>query len=714
MQRRPDRVTVILLIVSALGIGLVIAWPGLASVWRCVGALLALAPLAWRILFSGQSRLDDSELQAWRGKLQQQQHDLLQRQDELDQLRQTLQMEFERRENDLVQREQHLATRFARFHEFLEYPDTDSGTAENADQLRRLGEQDREVRKLLEAEAERVYEKIRGNGYMVDGKLDLILIRDEALSLIQRVAGIYRPDSAAPLMEASLEQLARAASRIWLHLLVLLEQLPLGVQQYSIGTLYGYIRKAVIGYGVYQKASPWLTYATRGLYAGRLVAASNPAALGAWWLATEIGRQGAKKLMEKTLDRQAVGLLQQVITVIGVEAAGIYGTGFRQRDPAWILGAELVELIAAFPPSGLSLRHGLQKVTSLPLLSEYDRIYLYRCLASHRTAGLVLADSAMLTREQREHIVRELEQFFAEYIHGATDAAVRTWRSGVESRFDLRLKLCAVQPQLTSSRADLLQETAASLRRFVERVVCPEPGQVIGILMGLRIIGQMTERQRMEFQAGLALEDGGHFEPPMLDPTSDLVELYLRDLATCAIDGQEPMDETEQFVVEAGAWFRRSESDIRRWLDEEWRGRLKRASGDESLSRDCEVGVARLFFVHRRGQEKPVFRYGELLQVVRGVTESLPGAWLLGYEESGRVRLVIAAPDREEPYWVAESPLRMERISGVFLDDLRLCGGAWAAAIPEKNEESYVQIRGNLRGGRFSSYFSSLLRWGQV
>ena len=90
-------------------------------------------------------------------------------------------------------------------------------------------------------------------------------------------------------------------------------------------------------------------------------------------------------------------------------AAGIYGTGFRKRGPGLIRGAELVELIAAFPPSGLSLRHGLQKVTSLPLLSEYDRIYLYRCLASPRTAGLVLAVSAMLTREQREHVVRELE-----------------------------------------------------------------------------------------------------------------------------------------------------------------------------------------------------------------------------------------------------------------------------------------------------------------
>ena len=88
--------------------------------------------------------------------------------------------------------------------------------------------------------------------------MDLNTIREEALQMIQQVAKIYNPDSQNPLLETSLDQLARAASRICLHVLVLLEQLPVSVQHYNANKLYGYMQKAIASYGVYQKASPWL------------------------------------------------------------------------------------------------------------------------------------------------------------------------------------------------------------------------------------------------------------------------------------------------------------------------------------------------------------------------------------------------------------------------------------------------------------------------
>ncbi|MFN9826639.1 MAG: hypothetical protein ACK58J_21045, partial [Planctomyces sp.] len=73
---------------------------------------------------------------------------------------------LQQRADDLQQREQQLSSRFARFHEFLEYPVNDLHTGLTADNLEQLGVQDRAVRQLLEQEAERVYEKIRNNGYV--------------------------------------------------------------------------------------------------------------------------------------------------------------------------------------------------------------------------------------------------------------------------------------------------------------------------------------------------------------------------------------------------------------------------------------------------------------------------------------------------------------------------------------------------------------------
>ena len=80
---------------------------------------------------------------------------------------------------------------------------------------------------------------------------------------------------------------------------------------------------------------------------------------GAWWLATELGRHGAQKLVENVVDRQAVGLLHDVITIVGTEVANVYGPGYRQRDAGWVYGTELVELASRFPASRESMTEAL-------------------------------------------------------------------------------------------------------------------------------------------------------------------------------------------------------------------------------------------------------------------------------------------------------------------------------------------------------------------
>lgn len=671
-------------------------------VTRTAATLAATVPLLSVALRRRIPADDHPQVQQSRSAAEQQRQQYQQALQSLEETRAEVAAALQQRADDLQQREQQLSSRFARFHEFLEYPVNDLHTGLTADNLEQLGVQDRAVRQLLEQEAERVYEKIRNNGYVADGRVHLESIRDEALQLIRRVAQIYRPDSENPLLEVSLEQLARAASRIWLHLLVLLEQLPLNVQTYSLGTLYTWVRRAVIGYGVYQKASPWLKYASRGLYAGRLLATASPLSLGAMWAASELGRRGAAKLVDSTIDRQAVGLLQQLITVIGVEAAGIYGTGFRQRDPAWILGTELIELIAAFPPTGDSLRFGLQKVTSLPLLSEYDRIYLYRCLANHRSAGLQLAQPSLLSREQREVIAGELEKFYGSHIHGGSEQTLATWRTGVEERLSLRLKLQQATV-VVADRTALLLAAAQSLVGFLQLQPDLTDEQWRQTLSGLQIVRQLADDQRGRLLEMRPAADAAIPEPPPLDPAADLVDLYLQDLACCAAAGAEPAEELEQLAIEAAGWFRRSPADMHGWLDQAWKIRLRWECSDPRQVDVLEAGVARLFFRYRQSGEKLVFCYGGLQQVAGDSLQPLPGAWLLGLAHgSGRRRVVAATVDGSAILWQAEAPLRISRISGVFLDDARLSGGAAAAGL---------QISGSLRGGRYSTWFGPLLAW---
>ena len=355
---------------------------------------------------------ESAELARARAELKSERDQFDQDKDDLEKWRADLATQLDDQVTRIEARERALIEKFAAHQELYELPAPSVepvGLA--ASQEARLAENDRLVLEILQEEAERAFEKIRANGYVTDGKADVGEIRDDILALITRVARVYSPGSDRPLLETSFEQVARAAGRVCLHMLVLVEQLPMDVKQYNFHSLYSYVQKAVVAYGHYKTATPWLTYLSRGIHAGRLVAGANPVSLGAWVLATEVGKRAGAKAIERYVNQQAIGLLHDFIRVIGVEVANVYGGDFRHRDPNWIYGAELTELMGRFPISRESLREGLRQISTLQLRNEYDRIYLYRCLADHRSAGFRCADPAVLTRAEREYIATRLEAF---------------------------------------------------------------------------------------------------------------------------------------------------------------------------------------------------------------------------------------------------------------------------------------------------------------
>lgn len=690
--------------------------PTVSFGWWILLAAAAIGPGSLFWLWPRQGEVEQ-EMLALRAKIAREQQQLLEQHEEFDRIRLTLQSDLDFREERLQERERDQASRFARYHEFLEYPVEDVHAEKSSGELQKLTEQDRSVRKLLEAEAERVYEKIRRNGYTTNGKVDLETIRIEAMQLIQQVAKIYNPTSQNPLLETSFEQLARAASRICLHVLVLLEQLPVSVQHYNANKLYGYIQKAIISYGVYQKASPWLTYLSRGLYAGRLAAATNPATIGAWWLATELGKRGAQKVIENVVDRQAIATLHDLVTVIGVEVAGIYGTGFRQRDAGWILGAELVELVHCFPMSGESLRNGLRHVTALPLRSEYDRIYLYRCLADHKSAGLHLADPAMLPREEREVIAKHLESFFTSHIHGATEANLKKWRDGFEQRFDLRLTLDGIRKSRPDSEQNDLQLALHSLASFLQSVAGISVTGAIHAMADLKTSLRLEDSERSAIIAETCRATASRsFEPPTLDPAAPITNDFLSDLANCCTVSEHPDEQVEQLACEVSRYFRRPAQDMQNSLDVAWRSRAKQHSSNPTACDHLNGKAAKGFFELRKDDERLAFCYGDLSRISGDTAEPLPDTWLLGLEvTSSDVRRVVAIECGREPrvLWESSCPLKTSRTKGLFLDDARIAGGKWTEAGVTSSQMSELGVSGSLRGGRFRTYFRDLLTFSE-
>ena len=467
---------------------------------------------------------------------------------------------------------------------------------------------------------------------------------------------------------------------------------------------------------MYQKATPWLSYLSRGIYAGRMVATTNPATLGAWWLATELGKRGAAMVVENVVDRQAIAVLHNLVAIVGVEAAGIYGTGFRQRDPAWMLGTELVELIHSFPASAECLKFGLQKVTALPMRSEYDRIYLYRCLASHKSPGLQLADSAMLSRDQREAIARSLELFFAEHIHGASEANIKRWREGFERRFDLRLKLDTEKRGVSLTRQQQVEQAVVALAQFLKSALNFDEPTVVATLKTLRTFTSLPDTQRVAALQGLSSKViESSFEPPELDPASDVTKLFLQDLATCAAVPDQPVDHAEQLVRETWSYFRQTSAEAQTSLDAAWKQKLRWSCLDQTTADDVSPEAARAFFSGRNEGERLVFAYSGLSRRRGETLQPLPGHWLFGVEETAmksRRAFATSVNTTEEVEWATNVPLTVERVSGLLLDDAAIAKGRWSGPGESASEGGTLIISGSLRGGRYRSYFRPLLEFG--
>ncbi|MEO1971397.1 MAG: hypothetical protein ABGX07_07560, partial [Pirellulaceae bacterium] len=166
---------------------------------------------------------------------------------------------------DLTRREQELSDRLLLFQEGMEFPVAE--TIQQPDRPREAwsqeSERDRRLFALLETESQDLFEKIRNNQYTREGRVQVDLIRDEALRLVKSVAAIYRPDLEEPLLETSCEKVLRAASRICLQLLGVTDQLPLDIKTYNLRRLHGTVQQAVKAYGMYRSVEPYWPYLNR-------------------------------------------------------------------------------------------------------------------------------------------------------------------------------------------------------------------------------------------------------------------------------------------------------------------------------------------------------------------------------------------------------------------------------------------------------------------
>ena len=657
---------------------------------------------------------------------------------QLETQREAVQEELREEFQRLDTRERQLADRLVAFHQWQEFPEPIDVAAEAGrdEPVAELAEKDRRMLALLQRESERLFDDIRRNKYMVDGAFDSALVRDDVHRLVRQVASIYLgQDVDNPLMQTSMSLVLRSASRVSLHFLVVLEQMPVRVQDYSIDRLYGYVRQGVKAYEMYKAAEPyWNNWIKPGFFLGRLAMGANPLMLGAWWFVGALSSQGATAITTRIVNRQALALLYNVVRVIGFEVATMYSGDFRYRDANWIYAAELTEMLHCFTASRESVLHAMREVGALQLRNEYDRVHLYRCLAEHESAGpRRIAAADCLTLDQRRAVAHRLERFFLRFIKDRTPTRVRRWHEAVEERMQASLILESRDSPLSAAEQEgLALEALAAFLLVVKQV---DPDQLPLLLPTCRLYRDLSLEQQHNVLRDWERQPPLNFEPPELSNDSAVTRLFLADLAHLAA-GVAPRDaESDAIVLHSAAYLGCKEREMRKILESQYQRQLGEYLSGEMKHMRPAADVARAVLDLLEDGELVRLLYGGVYventveNTVAGDQDDAEkpgddaekpgddgekpgeenavheqrGIWLLGTRD----RLIaFSLEDAPRLIWRGDRSVTAERARGYVNHECRLRGGAWLD--DRFLESSALRVPGRLHR-RYQAFFAPLL-----
>ncbi len=418
---------------------------------------------------------------------------------------------------------------------------------------------DEAVHEILERRTEALFEKIRKGHYNPGGRFDGAGLTADLTDLIAEVARIYNPDSESPLLETSIENLLRSINRISLKLLVLLDELPLDIKSYNLKRTHETIQTGVRAYGFYRQAQPFLPYLRPVYYMGRFTLGATPATLGVGWAVSELLSQGTKRLSVHLSHRYAIGLLHDIVFVIGNEAAEVFGGNYRHRDPHWVYGAALADLMPHLPETHGLLADALRETAALALRSEYDRIVLLRCLAdgkAPRQGGGSTPGRGLLNDAARAEVAGRLEQFFRRHPEAA-DPAERKWKGAAEDRLGMKIR---TRPVRTGHPAgDRAVAALQSLAGYLTGFKSTPPSGLPALLAETETARQLDPTIQAEVLADLEAAPPPTFDPPALEPDDPLVETLLADLANLAAEVPPRTAPDREAVRSAAIYFRQKD-----------------------------------------------------------------------------------------------------------------------------------------------------------
>ncbi len=620
-----------------------------------------------------------------------------------------VQAEFLEQQSRLDQRELQLANRLAVYHEWMEFPQPiDLASAPSDTELSELAEKDRQLNEMLAKVAEKLFNDVLANKYAPDGRFSMKLLRDDAQQLAHEVAGIYQELSDQPLLNTNMEDVLRSSSRVCLQMLTLLDQLPGDVKKHNIENLYAYVRRAVGAYGVYRKAEPYWGYVNGVYYLGRLALGAHPVSMGAWWLAGQVSRRATKQITAKYVNRQVLALLNETIRVLGYEVANLYGAGFRYRDANWIYAAELTELLVALPVNHRCLSQSLQEIGALALRSEFDRVFLYRCIAEGVGARAEQYKAIhVLTPDERQAVAHRLERFANAFFGAASPKRLKAWQAEAEKRLDIRIQL---NEQTDEENPQAAIDAVRSLMGFLVEIKQFEAEQAWNRVAETKSMQALDQSQMDSLRSEWDKSPAYFFELPDLQPNSATAGSFLEQLVQLAVTTAPRDPDDSDLLGNVAAFLRTDEKQLEKMLREQSNAAVASRLPNPPQQLEIQASLALLNFLD--DVEQPLFVFAGIQPKW---AESPPEEWtqsddllLLGDENHIRAIAVAEGSECQVIWRAARGEATADKgryLSGEYSID----GGEWLH--PSTAPERLVVRMGRFTMRRSTEYYRELLDW---
>jgi hypothetical protein len=348
----------------------------------------------------------------------------------------------------------------------------------------------------------------------------------------------------------------------------------------------------------------------------------------------------------------------------------------------------------------------LKEVGALQLRHEYDRVYLYRCLAAHMSPDPGrYRERTLLSAEEKIAVARRLERFLDAFIHGQTPERVTTWRNDVEARLGVKLNVASKTEPLSVEQQT--EEAIRSLASFALAIKEREPDALPELLTYSKLYSDLPDEHRDRTLNTLLDNPPFFFEQPTIDVNSPVVNRYLQDLAVLAAKTAPHEAIIDEMLVDVAVYLRQDARRMRRLLDQQYVTWLAAQLPADAPEKKFPPQVARAVLDVVGPQEQLHFVYGNIgLEWPEGVeapTFSRQNTWLVGVAER---LIVFTLADRPLLLWRADGEVRAEQVRGYLAGDVRLRGGQWLGDV--RTDQPLLRVAGPFMSRR-DAYFKPLL-----